>query len=269
MMKVDKKIVKLIYVVALFCLMSTSAYSSPAIPSESDHSVEVINETGIENSLRILLQRDYSNFKERFHFTGKPVALRDGGRFIDGWKDSSHTNEAAALLYYPDGRIYAAYFSNGVINYFGPKNEQIPKSIQIWKNRFSPTIKFHPSDKQYLELNKIQKDTSSDPSIEDQERLRDVASSIWGEQIASGWNMNADVGSLLGLAVQEIVQCSKGFSLVPIPPSWKPGWFWVASTASKIVSYNLGLSKNTIYRTCVVGVALDYRSKIEMASEGI
>ncbi|UKR54203.1 hypothetical protein K4A87_14495 [Xanthomonas fragariae] len=99
--------------------------------------------------------------------------------------------------------------------------------------------------------------------------MRKVAAAIWDPSIAAGWDMNAEVGDMLGTATKEIMDCSAAFSLVPRPVGWIPGWGYVAKTALQITAYLAGLTKDRVYRTCVPATALNWRSRIEMASAGI
>ncbi|MET9152360.1 hypothetical protein [Streptomyces griseoflavus] len=109
----------------------------------------------------------------------------------------------------------------------------------------------------------------SDPTPEEQERLREVAGAIWTPQLAAGWNMNADVADVLSTATGEILRCSEAFSLVPRPPGFVPGLGYLVNYWKNLRDYFLAVKDNRSYRACVVTTAANYRSAIEMASMGI
>lgn len=110
---------------------------------------------------------------------------------------------------------------------------------------------------------------TSDPTPEEQQRLREVAGAIWTPQLAAGWNMNAEVAGVLSTATGEILRCSEAFSLVPRPPGFVPGLGYLVNYWKNLRDYFLAVKDNRTYRACVVTTAVNYRSAIEMASMGI
>ncbi|HDS1126594.1 MAG: hypothetical protein KH046_14855 [Stenotrophomonas maltophilia] len=96
--------------------------------------------------------------------------------------------------------------------------------------------------------------------------MRSVAAAIWSAELASGWNMNTEVGHVLGEATKHIMDCSAAFSLVPKPVGWVPGWSYVAQMSVQIVAYVTGVSGHRVYRSCVITAASRQRSFIELAS---
>ncbi|MEV5982589.1 hypothetical protein [Streptomyces sp. NPDC052114] len=109
----------------------------------------------------------------------------------------------------------------------------------------------------------------SDPTPEEQERLREIAGSIWTPELAAGWNMNADVADVLSEVTGGILKCSEAFALVPRPPAFMPGLSYLRQYWKQIRDYFLVVKENRTYRACVVSAAAHYRSIIEMASAGI
>ncbi|MET8832116.1 hypothetical protein ABZX40_40870 [Streptomyces sp. NPDC004610] len=109
----------------------------------------------------------------------------------------------------------------------------------------------------------------SEPTPEEQEKLREIAASIWTPELAAGWNMNAEVADVLSLATDRIIQCSAAYALVPKPPGFRPGLGYLVSYWKNIRDYFLALSGDRQYKACVVSTAAYYRSIIEMASQGI
>ncbi|MER7048555.1 hypothetical protein [Streptomyces jumonjinensis] len=109
----------------------------------------------------------------------------------------------------------------------------------------------------------------SDPTPEEQERLREIAGAIWTPQLAAGWNMNAEVADVLSQATERILACSEAFALVPRPPAFIPGLGYLVQYWKNLRDYYLVVKENRTYRACVVSTAAYYRSIIEMASAGI
>ncbi|MFE9661031.1 MULTISPECIES: hypothetical protein [unclassified Streptomyces] len=109
----------------------------------------------------------------------------------------------------------------------------------------------------------------SDPTPEEQQRLREIAGAIWTPQLAAGWNMNAEVANVLSQATERILTCSAAFALVPRPPGFIPGLGYLVQYWKNLKDYFLAVKDNRTYRACVVSTAAYYRSIIEMASAGI
>ncbi|MFE0426597.1 hypothetical protein [Streptomyces sp. NPDC058953] len=109
----------------------------------------------------------------------------------------------------------------------------------------------------------------SQPTPDEQEKLREIAASIWTPELAAGWNMNADVADVLSQATDRIIQCSAAYALVPKPPGFRPGIGYLVSYWKNIRDYFLAVRGDRQYKACVVSTAAYYRSIIEMASAGI
>ncbi|WP_051854650.1 hypothetical protein [Streptomyces sp. NRRL B-1347] len=103
---------------------------------------------------------------------------------------------------------------------------------------------------------------------EEQEQLRQIAAAIWPDQ-AAGWDMNTDVADVLSQATGEILRCSEAFALVPRPPAFLPGLSYLRNYWKQLRDYFLVVKENRTYRICVVNVARNYRTAMEMASMGI
>ncbi|MFD7222309.1 hypothetical protein [Streptomyces sp. NPDC056652] len=110
---------------------------------------------------------------------------------------------------------------------------------------------------------------SSDPTPEEQERLRQIAGAIWNDSLAAGWNMNSEVAEILSTATGEILKCSEAFALVPRPAGFIPGLGYLVNYWKNLRDYFLVVTKDRTYGACVKATALNYRSAIEMASAGI
>ncbi|MCC8538749.1 hypothetical protein ACDH70_04415 [Xanthomonas axonopodis pv. poinsettiicola] len=256
----------------LFLVISSQAWAqSPKIKAITPFD-EVVATAGIENGLRAVLNGQYAPFKENFDEVGNPTQLKDGGILIDGWKTGRPATDAAAFVYYPDGRVYAAYYTatGGRIRYFSSDNGKIHIAIQAWAKRFAP--QFEVERKAMSALSGSRNSvlaSAADPNAAEQAEMRKVAASIWGQSLADGWDMNAAVGDILGTVTKEIMECSEAYSLVPKPVGWIPGWSYVAKTALQIVTYVAGVHKDRRYKVCVDSAALNWRTPIEAASLGI
>lgn len=256
---------------AILCGQSALA-AGPSDKTTDLDEIQLITRT--EAPLKALLRGEYGAFRENFEVAANPVRLKDGGLFVDGWRDGRPTTDAAAVISYPDGRLYAAYFNAkvGKIRYFGGKSERIHPAIQLWAKRFGPQFEIsHDRNATGMSPSngEVTPASTSTPNAAEQEELRKVAASIWNQSLANGWDMNADVGNILSTVTKEIMDCSAAFSLVPRPVGFVPGWLYVASTSFQIVAYITGVSDSQVYRTCVVSASLTWRSQIEFASAGI
>ncbi len=110
---------------------------------------------------------------------------------------------------------------------------------------------------------------SDDPSPSDQDSLRQIAAAIWNQSLADGWDMNSDVADVLSQATQAILTCSTAFSLVPKPPGWQPGLWYLVTYVKNIVYYFQAVNGSRTYQACISGTALNFRSAIEIASTGV
>lgn len=257
----------------LILMVTVGAWAAP-VDRAPPALEEILIETGVGNDLRQLLGMHYRSFGRNFEEVANPVLLKDGGVFIDGWRTGDPGSHAAAFVYYSDGRLYAAYYDSdlGSVVYFGEKGGIHP-ALQVWKRRFGPPVRvieiaYGPRASGEV-LPKANAIASGTPSIEEQEQLRLVAASVWSGYLADGWNMNSEVGDILGTVTKEIMDCSAAFSLIPKPVGWVPGWSYVAKNALQITNYISGVSGNNQYKVCVNAAALNWRSAIEMASAGI
>ncbi|ATB34429.1 hypothetical protein [Melittangium boletus] len=233
---------------------------------------DTLGSAGAKQDVRQLLDDHHDAFGENFTATANPVLLKDGGIFLDGWRVGDPGQHAAAFVHYVDGRTYAAYFDaeRGKVIYFGDLGGRIHPAIEVWARRFGPPVdvilKANPAARA---LANPPRGTAAAPSPGNQVELRKVAASIWNGSLAARWDMNAEVGDILGIVTHEIMECSVAFSLVPKPAGWVPGWLYVAESALSIVTYVTGVSKDRQYKACVNTAALNWRSAIELASAGI
>jgi hypothetical protein len=256
----------------------------------------VLKDTQIQAQIKSLLGgEDYNSFNQNFEEFGAPAVLKFGGMYYEGWKKGSHLRNTSAIVIYPDQRIYAAYFipETNTLKYFTNDescSDKIHPAIavfaqQLGRNvhisymtnnfRFPLTKSSQPSSNcrgasvDSASSTSARTMDSTTPTTADQVQLRSVAASIWGDSLANGWDMNADVGDVISTATSEILNCSVSFALVPKPAGFIPGWFYIASNAAQVTYYFSGLKASTTFKSCIPAAALNYRSSIEMASLGI
>lgn len=256
----------------LLCAASANVWSAPGSAGSDSALEHAMDGTGAETALRQTLGAEYAAFRRNFEVAANPVALKDGGMFLDGWRADAPDTQAAAFVFYPNGDLHAAYYDAdaGEVFYFSNSNARIHPAIQVWAKRFGPTFRHRSTTRGQLpEGGSEIQPLSGAPTADEQVEMRKVANAIWGESIAGGWDMNADVGDILGNATKEIMDCSEAFSLVPKPLGWVPGWSYVAKTSLQIVNYITGVSASRVYSICVGTTARNWRSAIELASIGI
>lgn len=104
---------------------------------------------GVEPSLKALLGARYDEFLENFQDITEPTLLKDGGYVLDGWRHIDYGREdihpfdhSAVFIYYPDGRVYAAWYNKdeGVIHYAGERSSPVHVGVDAWARRFYPPI---------------------------------------------------------------------------------------------------------------------------------
>lgn len=272
----------------LLCLIIAPAWANTAKPTQPTQPTqptlfqEIILEAGIENDLRQILGEHFDTFKNNFEMVANPAHLKDGGIFLDGWKTGQPDKQAAAFVYYPGetGRVYAAYYNGRQIFHFGVNASQIHPAIQVWTKRFLPpsAVISHTKERNAGDPRSLMKrrTMSNEPSPEEQEKLRQVAASIWQPWIVNYWDMNAAVGNILATVTGEILKCSIAYSFVPqqilnpfTKPQLKDAWRLVKAYFKQIIHENYKISQNQRYQSCIYVAAANWRSPIEMASAGI
>jgi hypothetical protein len=246
----------------------------------------ITNDKDIQNRIRALLGgSDYVNFTQNFENFGAPYQLHDGGLYYEGWKNNKYLKNTSSIVVYPDGRLYISFFlpESNTLKYFtndknyantlhpaiGVFKRQLGKNVNVtFATEYANVLLDRNSSSRATKVVSTSS-TPSAPDATDQQALKTVAASIWNDSLASGWDMNVDVGNVLSDATGQILTCSQSFALVPKPAGFLPGWFYLAKNAGSVVYYFSGLKQNTTYKACVSAAALNYRSAIEMASLGI
>lgn len=244
------------------------AFANPIVivgPSLED----AFEDSEVAPGLKQLLGPEYLAFRRNFDESAVPVPLKDGGLLLDGWRLGFPSHHAAAVVVYPDGALHAAYYNaeDRAVRFFSTSGGQPHRALLIWAKRFDMPPDHSPSLHRSMEI-VPEAPVLAVPSVEEQAAMRSVAAAIWSAGLTSGWNMNTEVGRVLGEATRQIMDCSAAFSLVPKPAGWVPGWAYVVQTSVQIVAYVTGASAHRVYRSCVVATASRQRSFIEFASGG-
>ncbi|AAO28389.1 hypothetical protein D1605_002815 [Xylella fastidiosa subsp. fastidiosa] len=176
--------------------------------------------------------------------------------------------------------MYAAYYNGRQIFHFGVNASQIHPAIQVWTKRFLPpsAVISHAKERSAADPRSLMKrrTMSNEPSPEEQDKLRQLAATIWQPWIVNYWDMNATVGNILATVTGEILKCSIAYSFVPqqilnpfLKPLWKDRWKLVVQYFAQIIWENYKISQNQRYQSCIYVAAANWRSPIEMASAGI
>ncbi|ALR05402.1 hypothetical protein XFPR_08260 [Xylella fastidiosa] len=177
--------------------------------------------------------------------------------------------------------MYAAYYNGRQLFHFGVNGSHIHPAIQVWTKRFLPPSAVISQSKEHSTTAPRSfrgRVLPKRPYPSDKEQLRQVAASIWDPSIVNHWNMNAAVGNILATVTEEILKCSEQYAKVPLldallnpflKPRWEDRWELVAQYFAQIIWENYKISQNQRYQSCIYVAAANWRSPIEMASEGI
>ncbi|WP_295520308.1 hypothetical protein [uncultured Stenotrophomonas sp.] len=228
---------------------------------------DAFEDSDVVPGLKRLLGPDYAAFRRNFDESATPVPLKSGGLLLAGWRLGFADSYGAVVVLHPSGSLDAAYYNAGARTprYFSNSDQPHHRALRAWARQYigdAPQV--FPGGWDSSAVVDL-------PSEEDQAAMRAVAAAIWSPTLAQGWNMNTEVGRVLGEATKYIMDCSAAFSLVPKPVGWVPGWAYVATTSVQIVAYVTGASAHRVYRTCVIGIGTASRQRpfIELASAEI
>ncbi|ALR07784.1 hypothetical protein XFHB_09395 [Xylella fastidiosa] len=178
--------------------------------------------------------------------------------------------------------MYAAYYNGRQLFHFGVNGSHIHPAIQVWTKRFLPpsAVISHAKERSAGDPRSLMKrrTMSNEPSPQEQEKLRQVAASIWHPWIVNYWDMNAAVGNILATVTGEILKCSRAYGLIirtyelisdlnPLNPF--PGKINIIEYFYDVIKDMQAISRNKNYKVCINVAAVNWRSPIEMASAGI
>lgn len=252
--------------------------------TEHKNTPSVLNDEDVREKLEDLLGKDFNIFSENLETWSVPVVLKNKGIFFDGWKSNSDSLPygRSAFLIYPDGRVYAAFFevSTGNIKYYTNDNlsESVHPAFVAWSRNFTKNPNFYNFDGKLISLKMTDPENSivkrsaiaaANLTVDQQKKLRNVSSQIWGTSATAPWDMNPELGDVVSSATAEILTCSRAFSLVPKPVGFMPGWLYIVSQSEFIIKYFTGLKSSKQYMVCINAAAVNYRTAAEMASAGL
>lgn len=273
------------------CMFS---YSANAMDLDSSTVARnTVLDGGLQSKLRnVLSPQDFNNFNSNLDEFAAPYVLKSGATYYEATKNN--LNAGSALVVSPNGFYYAAYKlpnSNQIVYVTNDKtcNTEPHDAIKVFSHKFTdnPTIVSSKSlttndsshscngiyGNQEVKKNSVTRSVTTYASGENaaQQMTRKSAESIWGATVTNRWDMNNQLASVVGQAVNQIRTCSANFSLVPKPPAYGsvPGLLYFAQYGAQVIRYNTGLQGNSAYRACIVKAAANYRSAAEMASAGI
>ncbi len=75
--------------------------------------------------------------------------------------------------------------------------------------------------------------------------------------------INNKVINIIYEMIKQIRVCSRAMSYIPSPPMGKPGVFWIASNAGKIIA---GMNEGKISKACVIKAADNYKTDLFLAT---
>lgn len=166
----------------------TSAHAGDPTHAVTDHPVfeEALQDTQVVASLNALLGNHYGEFRSRFDEVAEPAPLRGGGLLLDGWRRNAYDTQAAAVVLLPDGSLHAAYFdgNRAQVVCFSSAGGRCHVALAIWAKRFGPARWSGAQATQPVQdLPTGKKRTVTGPDAAAQMALRQVAASIWSDQM--------------------------------------------------------------------------------------
>lgn len=103
-------------------------------------------------------------------------------------------------------------------------------------------------------------------TLSEKDDLRKVLEGIFGTLTVSKWNMNEKVLAITGQLVSEATQCSNATDFVPRPTFLaQPSYF--KKYLKELARRRMGDRK--IYEICRGGTLLKWKTRIEIASQGL
>lgn len=106
---------------------------------------------------------------------------------------------------------------------------------------------------------------------QEREDMRTLAAGIWNQSIADSLDMNDEVIEVISKAAGEALQCSIAFALVPMPMGFPPPklTLWLLLNLGSILLRLNGVRQHQTFKACIVTAAANWRTPLELASQGI
>ncbi len=100
------------------------------------------------------------------------------------------------------------------------------------------------------------------------EHVATVINYFWGEDTTAPEHINQGMAAIAFEALEEAQTCSAAMDLVPRPTSGKPGTSYVVKQVAKI-GKRIAAGDTQVYESCRQRVAINYRTQMEMAKQGL
>lgn len=100
------------------------------------------------------------------------------------------------------------------------------------------------------------------------EHISAVINYFWGDGTTSPESVNQGMATIAYEALEEAQSCSAAMDLVPRPVSGRPGGKYIIKQVAKI-GKQIASGDTQIYETCRNRVAINFRTQMEMAKQGL
>lgn len=100
------------------------------------------------------------------------------------------------------------------------------------------------------------------------EHISAVINYFWGDGTTSPESVNQGMATIAYEALEEAQSCSAAMDLVPRPVSGRPGGKYIIKQVAKI-GKRIASGDTQIYETCRNRVAINFRTQMEMAKQGL
>lgn len=103
---------------------------------------------------------------------------------------------------------------------------------------------------------------------EQREHISTVINYFWGEGTTSPESVNQGMAAVAYEALQEAQSCSSAMDFVPRPASRRAGMGYLVKQMAK-VGKRIASGDTQVYESCRQRVAINYRTQMEMAKQGL
>ncbi|WP_336366043.1 hypothetical protein [Marinobacter sp. C2H3] len=104
--------------------------------------------------------------------------------------------------------------------------------------------------------------------LDQREHLSVVINYFWGEGTTSPQAVNESMASVAYHALEEAQNCSAAMDLVPRPAAGRPGFKYIIKQVAKI-GKRIASGDTKTYETCRQRVAINFRTQMELAKQGL
>ncbi|MEX2476223.1 hypothetical protein [Marinobacter sp.] len=100
------------------------------------------------------------------------------------------------------------------------------------------------------------------------QHISTVINYFWGVDTTAPEHVNQGMAAIALEALEEAQSCTAAMDLVPRPVSGKPGASYVVKQVAKI-GQRIAAGDTQVYESCRQRVAINYRTQMEMAKQGL